>query len=172
MSVVLKDETEWENLISFGSVFQSVGAKKDKEHNTKYLSTPVAMTPPSSPPPCLVLGPVKGDHQPMPPTPERSGGGGSGGWEGGGGGGIYPDTDKPARTHRKNIRRKTTATTTKSSCPASTAINKAGAEELTTSSAHHLRMDTRTAKYGLPPRGIRHRRNREARGVVSLGQVL
>ena len=31
MSVVLKDETEWENLICFGSVFQSVGAKKEKE---------------------------------------------------------------------------------------------------------------------------------------------
>ena len=33
LSVVLKDETEWENLIFLGSVFQSVGAKKEKERS-------------------------------------------------------------------------------------------------------------------------------------------
>ena len=33
LSVVLKDQTEWENLIFFGNVFnfKSVGAKKEKE---------------------------------------------------------------------------------------------------------------------------------------------
>ena len=33
MSVDLKDEAEWDNLIFFGSVFQSVGAKKEKERS-------------------------------------------------------------------------------------------------------------------------------------------
>ena len=33
LSVVLKDEADWENLIFFGSVFQSVGAK---EENSPY----------------------------------------------------------------------------------------------------------------------------------------
>ena len=32
-SAVLKDEADWENLIFFGSVFQRVGAKKEKEHS-------------------------------------------------------------------------------------------------------------------------------------------
>ena len=36
LSVVLKDEAEWENLIFFGSVFQSVGAKKEKERSPYY----------------------------------------------------------------------------------------------------------------------------------------
>ena len=33
LSAVLKDEVDWENLIFFRSVFQRVGAKKEKERS-------------------------------------------------------------------------------------------------------------------------------------------
>ena len=37
-SVFLKDETEWENLIFFGSVYQSVGAKKERSQSVFVLT--------------------------------------------------------------------------------------------------------------------------------------